>query len=116
PPQSGAADQEDRRIAHGRPEGSSARAIAASGCSVGLGSLDRRQREALFRALRATARIDADLRERQQRTDHAAKHRTSVSCGFANAVEWWRTFQMADGVGFEPTRELPLCRFSRPVP
>ena len=23
---------------------------------------------------------------------------------------------LADGVGFEPTRELPLCRFSRPVP
>lgn len=23
---------------------------------------------------------------------------------------------MADGVGFEPTKELPPCRFSRPVP
>lgn len=22
---------------------------------------------------------------------------------------------MADGVGFEPTKELPPCRFSRPV-
>jgi hypothetical protein len=29
-----------------------------------------------------------------------------------------KTFSLdvADGVGFEPTRELPLCRFSRPVP
>jgi hypothetical protein len=24
--------------------------------------------------------------------------------------------ELAEGVGFEPTNELPRCRFSRPVP
>ena len=28
----------------------------------------------------------------------------------------WRDAPLADGVGFEPTKPLPVCRFSRPVP
>jgi hypothetical protein len=28
----------------------------------------------------------------------------------------WANYQLADGVGFEPTVALPLRRFSRPVP
>ena len=39
----------------------------------------------------------------------ATLDRTIEGCA---SPETW----LADGVGFEPTRELPLCRFSRPVP
>ena len=36
--------------------------------------------------------------------------------GVAAIIAMGRKRQMAEGVGFEPTSELPHCRFSRPVP